>query len=146
MFGRDGLEEELVKAKPFKRNDLVKKLFPDNTGIFAEALEGDVSDDELRPLEEDLSRMEPKARAEVAQSLASKLTISAESFTKESMKKVSDFLARYFQSASDEELATVLGVLLSLPPAPLEPEAKGMIRELLSRVSGIRVADVLGRG
>jgi len=146
MFGRDGLEEELVKAKPFKRNDLVKKLFPDNAQIFAEALEGDVSDDELRTLEEDLSQMEPRARAEVIQSLASKLTISAELFTRESMKKVSNFLTRYFRSASDEELATVLGVLLNLPPAPLEPEAKEMIRELLSRVSGTRVADVLDRG
>jgi len=146
MFGRNGLEEELLKAKPFKRNDLVRKPFPDNGLIFAEALEEDVSDDELRTLEEDLSWMEPRARAEVAQSLASKLAISAESFTRESMKRISDFLIRYFQSASDEELATVLGVLLNLPPAPLEPEAKGMIRELLSRVSGIRVADVLGRG
>ena len=122
MFGRDGLEE-LVKAKPFKRNDLVKKLFPDNTGIFAEALEGDVSDDELRTLEEDLSRMEPKARAEVAQSLASKLTISAESFTRGSVKKMFNFLIRYFQSCLRRRVGDGAGS--ASEPAAGSPGARG---------------------
>ena len=123
MFGRNGLEEELLKAKPFKRNDLVRKPFPDNGLIFAEALEEDVSDDELRTLEENLSRMEPKARAEVAQSLASKLTISAESFTKESMKKVSDFLARYFQSCLRRRVGDGAGS--ASEPAAGSPGARG---------------------